>query len=188
MKLKTNGCILAIVGFGLVSSALGCHHAAPPAEAPPPPPAAPPPPAPMKGAQLDISGEIEFDVGQASIKDSPGSQSVLNAVLTALQASPSITKVRVEGHTDGDGNPANNLALSEQRANAVVTWLTGKGINTKRLHSVGCGSKDPIVPNTTPENKAKNRRTEFDVEEVDGKKPDGFTEACAPNPAVTPAK
>jgi OOP family OmpA-OmpF porin len=137
----------------------------------------------MKGAQLDIAGEIEFDVGQASIKDSSASQSVLNAALGALQGNPSITRLRIEGHTDSDGNAANNLALGDKRASAVAAWLTAKGIEGKRLHAVGCGSKDPIAPNTTPEGKARNRRTEFDVEEISGKKPDGYTEACAPNPS-----
>jgi OmpA-OmpF porin, OOP family len=138
----------------------------------------------MKGAQLDIPGEIEFDVGAATIKDTPGSHAVLDAVVNVLSTTPSITGVRVEGHTDSDGNPQNNLALSEKRAGSVIAFLVGKGIDAKRLHGVGCGAKDPLVPNTSAENKQKNRRTEFDVEGVDGKKPDGYTQACAPNPAV----
>ncbi|MGD0524675.1 MAG: TRL domain-containing protein [Polyangiaceae bacterium] len=158
--------------------------AAPPP--PPPPPAAeppPPPPPPMKGAQLDIPGEIEFDVGAATIKDTPNSRAVLEAVLKAM-SHPSITKIRVEGHTDSDGNPQSNLGLSEKRAASVIAWLVGKGIDPKRLHGVGCGARDPLVPNTSAENKQRNRRTEFDVEDVRGKKPEGFTEACQPNPAV----
>ena len=136
----------------------------------------------MVGAQLDIKGEIEFDVGKATIKDGPASQAVLNSALQALQNAPQITRLRIEGHTDSDGSAALNLSLSEQRAQAVIAWLTSKGIDAKRLVGKGCGSKDPIRPNTTPENKQANRRTEFDVEEIDGKKPDGFTEGCVPNP------
>jgi OOP family OmpA-OmpF porin len=138
----------------------------------------------MKGAQLDIPGEIEFDVGAATIKDTPASHAVLDAVLHVLTTTPSITRVRVEGHTDSDGNPQANLGLSEKRAASVIAWLVGKGIDAKRLHGVGCGARDPLVPNTSAENKQKNRRTEFDVEDVNGKKPEGFTEACMPNPAV----
>lgn len=169
----------------------GTGDAAPEAPPPPPPPGAPappppaaPPPPPMKGAQLDIPGEIEFDVGVATIKDTPSSRAVLEAVLKVLTDTPSITRVRVEGHTDTDGSAKLNLGLSEKRAASVIAWLVGKGIDPKRLHNVGCGSKDPLVPNTSAENKHKNRRTEFDVEQVDGKKPDGYTEACAPNPAL----
>jgi outer membrane protein OmpA-like peptidoglycan-associated protein len=142
----------------------------------------------MVGAQLDIPGEIEFDVGAATIKDTPNSHRVLDAAFDALSHSPQITRIRVEGHTDSDGAKDLNLSLSEKRAGSVIAWLTGKGIDAKRLHGVGCGARDPLVPNTSVENKQKNRRTEFDVEEIDGKKPDGFTEACAPNPAHnTPA-
>jgi outer membrane protein OmpA-like peptidoglycan-associated protein len=138
----------------------------------------------MVGAQLDIKGEVEFDVGKATIKDTAASQQVLSAALQALQNAPQITKLRVEGHTDSDGSGALNLTLSEQRAASVIAWLTGKGVDAKRLRGVGCGSKDPIAPNTTAENKQKNRRTEFDVEEIDGKKPTGYTDACAPNPSM----
>jgi outer membrane protein OmpA-like peptidoglycan-associated protein len=137
----------------------------------------------MKGAQLDIPGEIEFDIGKATMKETDNTTAVLKAVLKAMRDLPSV-KVRVEGHTDSDGVPANNLTLSQQRAAAVIAWLTAKGIEPGRLHPVGCGAKTPLVPNTSPENKARNRRTEFDVEELDGKKPDGYTEACAPNPAA----
>ncbi len=190
--------ILTVVttSIGVVLAVSGCHHDQPVAAAPPPPPPAPPPPPPppppsrprpppprLIGAQLDIPGEIEFAVGQATINETPGSLAVLNAALTALQDNPNINKVRVEGHTDSDGTPQGNLTLSEKRAGAVMAWLTSKGVDPSRLIAVGCGSKDPLVPNTTPENKAKNRRTEFDVVEIDGKHPAGYTEACMPNPA-----
>jgi outer membrane protein OmpA-like peptidoglycan-associated protein len=138
----------------------------------------------MLGAQLDIRGEVEFDVNQATIKDTAASQQVLSSALQALQAAPQITRLRVEGHTDSDGTVAANLTLSEKRAASVITWLTSKGVDAKRLRGVGCGSKDPLAPNTTAENKQKNRRTEFDVEEIDGKKPNGYTEPCAANPLV----
>lgn len=176
-------------GCTIVSGTDAAPPPPPPAAAPPPPPAAPPPaaappPPAMKGAQLDIPGEIEFDVNAATIKDTPASHAVLDAALKVLTSTPSIGKVRVEGHTDSDGSAALNLALSEKRAKSVIAWLVSKGIDAKRLHGVGCASKDPLVPNTSAANKQQNRRTEFDVEEMDGKKPDGFTEACAPNPAA----
>jgi outer membrane protein OmpA-like peptidoglycan-associated protein len=137
----------------------------------------------MTGAQLDIEGDVEFDKGQSTITDTPASQKVLAQVLKILQDSASLTKLRIEGHTDNSGSKTGNQTLSEARANAVVTWLTGKGVAAGRLQAVGCADKDPLVPNTTPENRAKNRRTEFDVAEMDGKQPDGYTQPCAPNTA-----
>jgi outer membrane protein OmpA-like peptidoglycan-associated protein len=140
----------------------------------------------MTGAQLDIQGDIEFDIGKATIHDTPASQSVLNQVLKIMQTTPQLGKVRVEGHTDNDGKPEANQKISEDRANAVVKWLVDKGIAAGRLSAVGCAAKDPLVPNDTPEHKQRNRRTEFDVEEMDGKQPPGFTAACKPNPSRKP--
>src|ERR1700733_7790769 len=57
----------------------------------------------LVGAQIDIRGDIEFDTGAATIRDSMASQAVLSAVLVILQNNPSISRVRVEGHTDSDG-------------------------------------------------------------------------------------
>jgi len=134
------------------------------------------------GAQLDIRGDIEFDTGAATIRDSAASQAVLNSVLGILQTNPAITRVRVEGHTDSDGSDALNLALSNARAASVGAWLVAHGVSPGRLDPVGCGASDPLVPNTTPENKQRNRRTEFDIEELGGARPAGFTNPCTPNP------
>jgi outer membrane protein OmpA-like peptidoglycan-associated protein len=140
----------------------------------------------LVGAQIDIRGDIEFDTGAATIRDSMASQAVLSSVLTILQNNPSITRVRVEGHTDSDGTDASNLVLSQLRAAAVVKWLVDHGVSLGRLNSVGCGASDPLVPNVSPENKQRNRRTEFDLEELGGRRPDGYTNPCAPNPMRHP--
>jgi len=140
----------------------------------------------LVGAQVDIRGDIEFDTGAATIRDSIASQLVLSSALQILQNNPSITKLRVEGHTDSDGTEASNLVLSQLRAAAVVKWLTDHGVALGRLTSVGCGASDPLVPNTSPDNKQRNRRTEFDVEELGGQRPSGYTNPCAPNPARRP--
>jgi outer membrane protein OmpA-like peptidoglycan-associated protein len=140
----------------------------------------------LVGAQLDIRGDIEFDTGAATIRDSVASQAVLSSILVILQNNPIITKVRVEGHTDSDGTDASNLVLSQLRAAAVVKWLVERGVSLGRLDAVGCGASDPLVPNVSPENKQRNRRTEFDLEELGGQRPDGYTNPCAPNPARHP--
>jgi outer membrane protein OmpA-like peptidoglycan-associated protein len=140
----------------------------------------------MTGAQLDIQGDIEFDTGKATIRDTPASQSVLNQVLKILQTAPQLTKLRIEGHTDSDGKPDQNQKVSDDRAAAVVKWLVDKGIPAGRLTATGCAAKDPLVANDTPEHKQRNRRTEFDVEEMDGKQPPGYTAPCKPNPSRKP--
>jgi|GEM_PF-2410748 outer membrane protein OmpA-like peptidoglycan-associated protein len=64
-------------------------------------------------------------------------------------------------HTDSDGNMEYNKKLSAERAEAVKAYLVNKGIDAARLITIPYGSSVPIVPNTTDENKAKNRRIEF---------------------------
>lgn len=135
------------------------------------------------GAELDMPGSIEFEPNKVQLHHAtPESRTTLDAVLKVLQDNPSITRLRVEGHTDNDGTEVHNQYLSDHRAMAVVEWLVTKGVARNRLVAVGCASSDPLVPNTSSVNKQRNRRTEFDIEELDGKRPDSFTQSCAPNP------
>ena len=72
-------------------------------------------------------------------------------------------RIRIEGHTDSDGDEAANLKLSQARALSVKTYLESKGIVATRIESEGYGESQPIETNATPEGKAKNRRTVFRV-------------------------
>ncbi len=169
--------------FGVLSVvAFGCHTEV--VKPPDPPPA---PPAELKGvnlsgAQINTVGDVEFDKDQDTIRDTKMSGEVLSTIQHIMEENPMITKLRIEGHTDSDGNDAHNDDLSQRRALAVEKWLVDHGIDTKRIDAFGCGSRDPLVPNTSPENKQKNRRTEFDLEELDGKPAPELTGRCEPNP------
>ena len=70
-------------------------------------------------------------------------------------------KLRVEGHTDNQGNAAANQTLSDKRAQAVVAWLTGKGIAGSQLAAKGFGATKPVADNGTEDGRAKNRRVEL---------------------------
>ena len=70
-------------------------------------------------------------------------------------------KFSIEGHTDNQGRKEINQPLSEQRASAVKSWLTGKGISEARLKTKGWGDAKPIDTNDAPEGRANNRRVEF---------------------------
>ncbi len=114
------------------------------------------------GAQkLEILERVEFATGSAKIV---GAQSfkVLDAVSGLLKGNEAI-KVRVEGHTDNVGKPANNKKLSQARAESVTKYLVGKGIAKERLTAEGLGQEKPIADNNTKEGKQKNRRVEFHV-------------------------
>ena len=160
-----------------------------PAETPaptPPPPApatatpAPTPTAPaetpkksnavVKGDSINIPGNIVFDNKKATLKEGAGSEVVLDQLKAFLDENPQVTKLRVEGHTDNVGQPADNEKLSGERALTIKRWLVDKGIPKERVIAVGFGEKKPIADNTKEEGRAQNRRTEFKIAELNGKK------------------
>jgi len=105
-----------------------------------------------------ITHSILFDVGKSTIR--PESHGYLTKLAIFLNANPSM-RIEIDGHTDNDGQPSANLALSLARAEAVRKQLETMGISSKRLIAKGFGDTKPIHPNTTPQGKAENRRVEF---------------------------
>lgn len=73
------------------------------------------------------------------------------------------TNVNIYGYTDSKGSDDYNLALSQRRAAAVKSYLSGKGIAASRLFTMGMGEQDPVASNDTDEGRAKNRRVEFAI-------------------------
>ncbi len=86
----------------------------------------------------------------------------LDNVVKLMKDNPTL-KIQINGHTDNVGKPADNLSLSDNRAKAVVQYLTSKGIEPARLSSQGFGATQPVADNTTEEGRAQNRRTELKV-------------------------
>jgi len=74
-------------------------------------------------------------------------------------------KIEIGGHTDSRGSAANNLKLSQARAESVRSYITGKypKLDPTQYTVKGYGKTKPIVPNTNELNWAKNRRVEFVV-------------------------
>ncbi len=104
---------------------------------------------------------IEFDVNRSTIR--PDSIATLDAAAAAINDNPDAGRFQVVGHTDGDGSAANNQALSEARAEAVVAYLIETGeVDPDRLEALGAGETEPLVePEMTPEDKQRNRRIEW---------------------------
>jgi outer membrane protein OmpA-like peptidoglycan-associated protein len=79
-----------------------------------------------------------------------------------LQDNPRVT-AEIYGHADSTGPTAYNQQLSYKRAQAVVNYLVGKGVDPKRLTARGFGENQPAAPNTTSEGRQKNRRVELNL-------------------------
>jgi OOP family OmpA-OmpF porin len=213
--------LTALLALG-VPAILGCEAHAQmggQANSPPPPPPAPPAPAPtpaaatvtpapapalapeppkstvtVKDGRLGVPGNIVYETGKAVIK--PESEPTLNALKDFMEQNKNFTRIRVEGHTDNVGKSPANLQLSQDRAAAVVKWLSDHGINKDRCLAVGFGDAKPIADNKSEDGKAQNRRTEFHIAEIEGKpflnrdETGGGTLAAGqtPPPAPTPKK
>jgi len=117
----------------------------------------------IEGDQIHILDVVYFRTNRAVIR--PTSFTLLENVAQVLNAHPEIAKIRVEGHTDSRGRHARNMRLSQQRAEAVVRFLTERGnVDPARLESEGYGPDRPIVAEaSSAEEHARNRRVEFHI-------------------------
>jgi outer membrane protein OmpA-like peptidoglycan-associated protein len=100
---------------------------------------------------------IHFDTDSAKIR--PDSLPALNAVLGLLDNHPGSRWI-IAGHTDNEGSAAHNQPLSEQRARAVIAWLSQHGVPAGRLEPQGYGATRPVADNATASGRALNRRVE----------------------------
>jgi outer membrane protein OmpA-like peptidoglycan-associated protein len=103
---------------------------------------------------------IYFKTGSAELDRT--SEPMLDNAADIAKRCPSV-KFDVEGHTDSVGTKGSNQRLSEQRAQSVVDYLTGKGTSAARIQSAGYGDTHPAAPNNNEANRSKNRRIEFRV-------------------------
>jgi OOP family OmpA-OmpF porin len=72
--------------------------------------------------------------------------------------------IQIKGYTDNVGNDQSNIALSQQRANAVKAWLLANAPGTmtaNRISAIGYGSQNPVADNTSADGRAQNRRVEI---------------------------
>jgi len=81
----------------------------------------------------------------------------LQHLVTLLKDNPDLM-LEVQGHTDDQGSDDYNLKLSQRRAETVVAYLALFDIDTSRLVPKGYGESKPVMPNTTEEARAKNKR------------------------------
>ncbi|HVY46992.1 MAG TPA: OmpA family protein [Minicystis sp.] len=108
-----------------------------------------------------ILDKINFRTGSAEIL--PQSFGIVDAVAQTLLHHPEFQLVEVQGHADERGDDAMNLRLTQDRANAVVEALAKRGVDRKRMRSMGYGEYCPVDPAHNTQAWDKNRRVEFKV-------------------------
>ncbi len=109
---------------------------------------------------VNIPSGINFATGSYEIQ--PQFQGTLNQVAQTL-SSYDQTFIDVRGHTDSTGGDAINVPLSQNRAEAVANYLSGRGVNRARIETRGYASSQPVGDNNTASGKAANRRVEIKI-------------------------
>ena len=122
----------------------------------------------LQGEEVDATGcslltdrvltGVAFEPGSAVITED--SEPELNKLAGTLLHRKGL-EFEVAGHTDSQGAAASNLKLSQLRAEAVLSYLSDKGIDTRLFKAKGYGEVEPVVDNKTAEGRAKNRRVEL---------------------------
>lgn len=121
-------------------------------EGPTPPPvvaAPPPPPAPtivIETVTLSDADDVLFNFNAASL--SSHGTSVLNGFTKKYSAESDVTKITINGYTDGIGKPDYNLKLSQGRADSVKQYFVANGMPAGKITATGLGSKDDAKSQT----------------------------------------
>jgi outer membrane protein OmpA-like peptidoglycan-associated protein len=116
--------------------------------------------APIQIGESILLNNVFFVQSKAELL--PSSLPELNRLLKILEDNPEIT-IEISGHTDNVGDEDLNMKLSEERAAAVQSFLTDKGISRKRLSGKGYGGTIPMASNSKEETRKLNRRVEFKI-------------------------
>ena len=112
--------------------------------------------------KLEIPSDISFAVGRSDIQSNFAP--VLDRFAEGLRNNPN-TDVRIIGHTDNTGSDAVNNPLSLERAASTRNYLTGRGVDGRRIAIEGMGERQPIATNDTAQGRSRNRRVEIYVGE-----------------------
>ena len=116
---------------------------------------------PISVGATSVLRNLFFDTGKATIKAE--SYPELSGFENMMKQNTTI-RVEISGHTDDLGDNAFNKMLSQLRANAVKTYLIGKGIDPKRLVAIGYGETRPLVSNDDEDGGREiNRRVELKI-------------------------
>lgn len=141
----------------------------------------------LSGPGQEGEGNLQFTPASSSVKTAPAkatkpvsisfptgvstldvnAKTIIDLQFADVAKAFATSRIRIEGNTDNVGNDQTNLELSKKRAEAVAKYLEiTYGLDKNRFVIVGNGEKNPVKgceSNSTPECKAKNRRTDFQL-------------------------
>lgn len=115
---------------------------------------------PIKAGVVVQLQNVQFAYNSAELLDE--SIFALNDIVDFMFSNPEV-RILLAAHTDDIGGANYNIKLSQKRAESVKNYLVKQGIAIDRLESEGFGMNEPLVPNDSEENRAKNRRVEFRI-------------------------
>jgi len=115
---------------------------------------------PIETGKTTVLNNIFFETDSSSLKSESMGQ--LKEIVDFMTKNLGLI-IEIGGHTDRQGSENYNLALSAKRADAVVQYLSNKGVSSTRLRSKGYGFSVPVADNSTEAGRVLNRRTEFKI-------------------------
>lgn len=115
---------------------------------------------PIRKNEIITLNNLFFDFAKSELRSE--SYAELDRLAEFLAANIKIT-IELSGHTDNVGQDAENKRLSQERVNAVRTYLVSKGVGEKRMRAVGMGKSKPVASNASEEGRQRNRRVEFKI-------------------------
>ena len=109
---------------------------------------------------LNMPSNITFDTDQDALK--PQFFPTLNSVAIVLRKFDK-TLIDINGHTDSTGSLQHNEVLSQRRAESVAGYMTGQGVDARRVSALGFGPSRPVASNASEAGRAQNRRVEITI-------------------------
>ena len=113
------------------------------------------------GTVITVAGSFLFPSNKATLL--PEANAKLDRIADALKQQAD-REILIEGHTDSRGPSDRNLELSKQRAEAVASYLSSRGVSREHITTDGVGAQRPIANNESAEGRATNRRVEITVQ------------------------